>query len=131
MLALPVKDALVLRLQWLRACHPRYLLPQGVAAVGGWVWVSFYFSKAHTEFSPRARHGLMCLHLHSPGKGESIIPILQMRPVRLKEGTWLVHVAELGLTPGGLGPRPRRLLLTCELTGHAAGGDVKCVSTLR
>lgn len=50
-----------------------------------------------------------------------------MRTVRLREVTRLVHVAALGLTPGGLGPRPRLLLLACELTGNAAGGDVKCL----
>lgn len=129
MLALPVKAALDLWCHWLRACHPKYLLPQGVAAVGGWVWVSFYFSKAHRVLTvcPAWPHVPAS---SQPRKGESIIPILQMRTVRLREGTWLVHVAALGLIPGGLGPCPRLLLLACELTGNAAGGDVKCVSTL-
>ena len=41
--------------------------------------------------------------LNPPVKAAKVIPILQMRTVRLREGTWLIHVAELGFT-GGLGP---------------------------
>lgn len=41
--------------------------------------------------------------LNFPVKAANVIPILQMRMVRLREGTWLIHVAELGLM-GGLGP---------------------------
>ena len=51
--------------------------------------------------------------LNSPVRAANVIPILQMRTVRLREGTWLIHVAELGLT-GGLGP----LLGSCSLPAN-------------
>lgn len=41
--------------------------------------------------------------LNVPVKAANVTPILQMKMVRLREGTWLIHVAELGLM-GGPGP---------------------------
>lgn len=38
--------------------------------------------------------------LNVPVKAANVIPILQMKTVRLRGGTWLIHVAELGLTRG-------------------------------
>ena len=41
--------------------------------------------------------------MNVPVKAANVTPILQMKMVRLREGTWLIHVAELGLM-GGPGP---------------------------
>ena len=73
-----------------------------MAAVGGWTRVSVYFSKSHRGLSTQpVRPHVPSMNV--PVKAANVTPILQMKMVRLREGTWLIHVAELGLM-GGPGP---------------------------